>query len=521
MKKITLMLFVLFAAATANAAPSVNGATKVDDLCGWYYWYNRQAAANPTANVTGDDLKALYDAGTNKSKYVCFTKVDESTIMIYGMFECPVTATVSLSGSSKYIDIPINQVTGYYKGYGDIVLGQRTWSATANNGAGGYVTYTTVRMYLNGSMIYVSNNWIQQTITSPNGNYAYEKWVIPGYWQDPETQKYTYFNYLEAARNTSSIPYADCNGVMYVTFDKENVQNYTYTSYPVKVSQEGNKVNVQNFCGGLTTVGIDLHADNTLGIEQQTGTYSGVSYTFYPSPDGEEGYDAAGIIEGTGTESKLEWGSFCRKGTYHYQYNHGEVVFTNKDENQFHFPVALTVTDAGWASFSSEKNVDFTQVAELTPYAVTSFEAVAELEPITTAIPANNGVFVKGAAGTYEIPTVAAADELSGTNLLGATSNQTVVGDASTIYALGLKDGKAGLMLVTAGTTIAANKAYLEKAGGGAKSFVPFADGETTAIETLDNVQSTTSAAYNLQGQRVGNDYKGIVVKNGKKLVVR
>ena len=80
MKKITFLLLALFAATTVNAAPSVNGATKVDDLCGWYYWYNRQAAANPTTNVTGDDLKALYDAGTNKSKYVCFTKVDESVL---------------------------------------------------------------------------------------------------------------------------------------------------------------------------------------------------------------------------------------------------------------------------------------------------------------------------------------------------------------------------------------------------------------------------------------------------------
>ena len=45
------------------------------------------------------------------------------------------------------------------------------------------------------------------------------------------------------------------------------------------------------------------------------------------------------------------------------------------------------------------------------------------------------------------------------------------------------------------------------------------ATGSSTAVPsvdaTLDNYHAST--LYNLQGQRVGDDYRGIVIKNGKK----
>jgi hypothetical protein len=533
MKKITMiMLFAAFTAVTLNAAPNVSGATSVDDLCGWYYWYNRQAAANPTTNVTGDDLKALYDAGTNKSKYVCFTKVDESTIMIYGMFECPVTATVNLSGSNKYIDIAIDQVTGYYKGYGNIVLGQRTWLPSANEGAGGYVTYPTVRMYLNGSIIYISNNWIQQSIKTPTATYAYEKWVIPGFWQNPETQKYTFFNYFEAARNTTSIPYADWNAVMYTTYGDKGIHNWPYESKAVNVTQVGNTLQVENFLGNGQTVNIDLHADNTLSIENQLVRTP--DYIVYPATGNVA--DMENPIYGTGTEEEVTWGNFCySNGTTTYYFNDSKIVFLNKDVNKFHFPVALTISDAGIASFSSQKNADFSQVTKLgdtpetvalTPYAVTDFNAQrAQLTAVTTAIPADNGVFVKGDAGSYEVPTVAEADPLTVENKLKATSSESRDGDGSTVYALGMQDGKAGLMLVTAGTTIAENKAYLvlENPTTEAKSFVPFSFGDDTptSINGVEAPANEAAPMYNLQGQRVGQNYRGIVVKNGKKSIIR
>jgi hypothetical protein len=41
------------------------------------------------------------------------------------------------------------------------------------------------------------------------------------------------------------------------------------------------------------------------------------------------------------------------------------------------------------------------------------------------------------------------------------------------------------------------------------------------AIETVVTEKSADDAVYNLNGQRVGNDHKGLVIKNGKKYLIK
>lgn len=329
MRNIYLLVCAIFATMTMNAqngpmkASQMGNSTSVDELVGWFYWYNKTTAEEPASDAT--EIRALYDAGTNNGHYVCFTKVDDSTIKIWGMFECPVTATVNLTAATKYIDIPVGQVVGYHKDYGDLKLNQQTWVATANDGAGGWVSYSTVRMYLNDNSWYIRDNWIRITYTQDGETSDYGNKYIPGF-------AYSYSRVATA--------YADWNAVMYVDFDK-NLQNYAYTTYPVHVTQDGNVVHVQNFCGGVNTINIDLDAPNTFGIEQQVGMYGSTEYTYYPSPEGELGYNADGIIEGTGTESELTWGSFSRRiasSGAGYQYKSGIITFVNKDVDQFSFP---------------------------------------------------------------------------------------------------------------------------------------------------------------------------------------
>ena len=42
---------------------------------------------------------------------------------------------------------------------------------------------------------------------------------------------------------------------------------------------------------------------------------------------------------------------------------------------------------------------------------------------------------------------------------------------------------------------------------------------ETNAIQTVKATQANDGAVYNLAGQKVGNDFKGIVIKDGKKML--
>ena len=72
--------------------------------------------------------------------------------------------------------------------------------------------------------------------------------------------------------------------------------------------------------------------------------------------------------------------------------------------------------------------------------------------------------------------------------------------------------------------TLAANKAYLRVAkGGGAKLNIIFGEeeqqGETDGITLPTTYDLRPTTTYNLAGQRVGNDYKGLVIVNGKKVI--
>ena len=46
-----------------------------------------------------------------------------------------------------------------------------------------------------------------------------------------------------------------------------------------------------------------------------------------------------------------------------------------------------------------------------------------------------------------------------------------------------------------------------------------FNAGDPSGIETVQAVKVQDNRMFNLQGQVVGNDYKGIVIMNGKKII--
>ena len=83
---------------------------------------------------------------------------------------------------------------------------------------------------------------------------------------------------------------------------------------------------------------------------------------------------------------------------------------------------------------------------------------------------------------------------------------------------------KAGFYRVNTSLTVPAGKAFLyaKKAAGAKYLNIIFADDEATGIESVLTGAETKSPTvfYNLAGQVVGKDYKGIVIGNdGKKYV--
>lgn len=156
------------------------------------------------------------------------------------------------------------------------------------------------------------------------------------------------------------------------------------------------------------------------------------------------------------------------------------------------------------------------------PTVVTTKNYYLTLQELTT-VPAGTPMILKGEAGqTYDIPALEGdAAEQQLTNLLeGTTVGFTV--DSRSIYVL--RDGEQGVGFYYAKTNdvVAPHTAYLPAANTESTGdFIALdKDDIPTAISELKS-EATAEGCFNLQGQRVAAPSKGIVVMNGKKIIVK
>ena len=190
----------------------------------------------------------------------------------------------------------------------------------------------------------------------------------------------------------------------------------------------------------------------------------------------------------------------------------------------------VEVTSAEWAT-TTTPNYPVTFDANAKVYVVASAEGSIKLTQITEA-PANTPVVVNAPAGSYTMMPVDEAAAIVTNLLKSKTANDATaaVGD----YALGTwLDGSNTVVgfgkLNAAGVAnMTDDKAFIPASLlANAVDFLPFVigdeeNGETTSINSIENSElriENSDYIYNLAGQKVSKDYKGIVVVNGKKFV--
>lgn len=180
----------------------------------------------------------------------------------------------------------------------------------------------------------------------------------------------------------------------------------------------------------------------------------------------------------------------------------------------------LTVTDAGYTTIYSPFRIIVPSIPQqLEVYAPTFNNGRLQLNSNTrlapgTVIPAGTGVIVKcyELDGSNFLKTTTNAPD----NVTSALSGSVISLPASnfgTIYSLAKENGELGFYQYTGENTVA-GKAFLEL-NSNAKCILFDFDGDATGIEKPDAVRS--DAVFNLAGEKVGNDYKGVVIENGKK----
>ena len=188
----------------------------------------------------------------------------------------------------------------------------------------------------------------------------------------------------------------------------------------------------------------------------------------------------------------------------------------------------VTIGSSKYASYCSSNSLDFSETD------VKAYKAKVDEDKVVLTqvdyVPANTGVILYCAtAKDYDVPVISNTAAVSDNEMVGVTVETTVVWNPSTdVYNYILQQGVFN-KAAEAGAKLRANRAYLSTtynvtAPGAKPLTIVFNDDEqgeeTDGIKSVQGSRFTVNGeAYNLAGQRVGKDYKGIIVVNGKKIV--
>lgn len=180
----------------------------------------------------------------------------------------------------------------------------------------------------------------------------------------------------------------------------------------------------------------------------------------------------------------------------------------------------LNVTEVGWASFYTGVALDIPSCAKVY-YASAASGSTLTLTEITGTIPAETAVIVQIPAGTLFPVSELNPDAITG-NLLKGTLTDITRPKEEEVYVLSPASTKESPVFQNyTGDTLGAGKAYILKSDldPAASNMLRLVFGEATHIEAVSTDDTNADAPmYNMAGQRVSDDYRGLVIKNGKKM---
>ncbi len=175
---------------------------------------------------------------------------------------------------------------------------------------------------------------------------------------------------------------------------------------------------------------------------------------------------------------------------------------------------------AGYATYVTEYAMDFTN-SEVEAYVISGIDMENSKVTLEKAalVPAGEAVIVKG--GTANVPVCNSAAAVD--NLLEHSADDIAYSaDAAKTYYVLAKEGDNVVFAPVTSGSIAAGKGYFTVANvpaANTASFrLSFGPGNPTAVDEVQAESGkTVKAAYNMAGQRVSANAKGIVIINGKK----
>ena len=337
--------------------------------------------------------------------------------------------------------------------------------------------------------------YIKEANISRNLRVAYGEsgWTNIGYGQDKNQEN---SNYNAEVYNGTVNVYQTITGI----------PNGTYT---LKMQGFSNGTDVKLYANS-TEIGVQSKPD---GITTQSGAAAAFTDELY--------VNTLSSVTVTNHTLKIGLKGDC-SGSKWLCYDNFELYMTA------YIPAPVTIGSTGYTTLASTEKLDLDHLPDdLEAYYITGASGdYVTLTPATGKVPAGEGLIMKGTAGsTYTIPvTDESTTALSGNKLVGCTEETSVAKNASK-YVLVNNEGTAEFQnLEENAATIPAGKAYLDLSGAAAKARLAIVlDGEANDIDEVEIAEEgdDDAPAVNVAGQTVGKDYKGIVIKAGKKYLQR
>ena len=188
------------------------------------------------------------------------------------------------------------------------------------------------------------------------------------------------------------------------------------------------------------------------------------------------------------------------------------------------YPETFEMNEYKWATFCSDYPLDLSRVypSGLSAYKVTGHTGNTIDKTEVSLAPSNTPLLLNGAASTtYSIPVATSCSTVSENKLVAGTGAEVSAEEGKTKYVLGVNGSDQAEFQKIGGTdaTVAKGKAYLQfdEVISLVKAFM--IDGTATGVEAPVAAEAAVEDGvyYNLNGQQVTKDYKGIVIVNGKK----
>ena len=183
------------------------------------------------------------------------------------------------------------------------------------------------------------------------------------------------------------------------------------------------------------------------------------------------------------------------------------------------FDTPLTVTSAGASTLVLPYKATIPEGVKAYTLTNTEGEATAIATELTGSIPANTPVLINAVAGTYIFHGTKTTWEKTEKTVGALTSVRACKYVPVGSYVLQNHNGKVGFYKVETASSvmIGANRAYLTPSVAMAAAKINIEYSEATGITSIKTTTIENDVMYNLAGQKVGNDYRGIVIKNGYK----